>query len=378
MEDSLPASIFDVETPCLLVDIDIVKKNCQTMIDRCKTMGVELRPHMKTHKTVEGAELMTNGTKRKIVVSTLDEAIFFADNGFEDILWGSPIVPGRISKRLINLCNKLEEFHVMVATLVGLEAILATPLNEGKKWSVFLEIDCGYGRTGCCWNSEEIISICEKIKQSNNMIFQGLYTHCGNSYSPDIETKNSIQQTTFDRLIDVKSKLSGLGLECKTVGCGSTPSCSKPIECLSNLTEMHPGNYIFYDYMQVLANSCDFEDIACKVATTVVDHKPEVQTLVVDCGWTAFGLDAPHDQFKDAPLGQAPIVDHPELRMFSMTQELGKLKAAEGEIDYSKYPLGSRLYLYPWHSCCTTCAHPFYYVHSGEKIVGKWRTTRGW
>lgn len=378
MTEEVPKTIQDLETPCFLVDIDIVKRNCQRMIDRCKEMGVELRPHMKTHKTREGGELMTNGTKRKIVVSTIDEAIFYADNGFEDILWGSPVVKERISKRLVNLANRMEEFHVMVDSLQGLTGIIDTPLEDGNHWSVFLEVDCGNGRTGCLWNSETAVEIGKAASSAPNVKFQGLYTHCGNSYSTDIDVKTKVQQDTFDRLTALKNRLSEAGVECKSFGTGSTPSCSKPIKCMSGLTEMHPGNYIFNDYQQVTVDSCSFDDIACKVATTVISHKPENKTIAIDCGWTALGLDGPDMKNCVAPLGMAPIEGHPELRMKKMTQEIGKLEAAEGEIDYSKYPLGSRLYLFPWHSCCTASCHPVYYIHSGDKIVGTWKTTRGW
>jgi D-serine deaminase-like pyridoxal phosphate-dependent protein len=65
--------------------------------------------------------------------------------------------------------------------------------------------------------------------------------------------------------------------------------------------------------MQVLLNSCTFDDVACKVATKVVSHKPETNTIVVDCGWTAFGLDAPNEKFPQAVLGKAPVEGHPEL-----------------------------------------------------------------
>ncbi|XP_060557981.1 D-serine dehydratase-like [Ruditapes philippinarum] len=378
MSDKLPETIQELETPCMLVDIDRVKRNCQQMIDRCKEMGMELRPHMKTHKTIEGGVLMTNGTKRKIVVSTIDEAVFYADNGFEDILWGSPIVKERISGRLINLANKLEEFHVMVDSLQGLNGLLATPLNEGKQWSVFLEVDCGNGRTGCLWDSEEAIQIGKTADAAPNVKFQGLYTHCGNTYTPDTEAKVKVQQDTTERLVALKKRLAENGVECRVVGCGSTPSSSKPIEGMKTLTEMHPGNYIFYDYMQVLLNSCTFDDVACKVATTVVSHKPETNTIVVDCGWTAFGLDAPNEKFPQAVLGKAPVEGHPELILGRMTQELGKLTTASGKIDCSQYPLGSRLYFYPWHSCCTASLHKVYYVHSGDKIVGTWKPTNGW
>ncbi|TNN48205.1 D-threo-3-hydroxyaspartate dehydratase [Liparis tanakae] len=74
-------------TPALVVDLDKVKRNAERMIDRCQNLGVQLRPHMKTHKTLECADIMTGGSRRCIVVSTLAEADFYADHGFDDILY---------------------------------------------------------------------------------------------------------------------------------------------------------------------------------------------------------------------------------------------------------------------------------------------------
>ena len=65
--------------------------------------------------------------------------------------------------------------------------------------------------------------------------------------------------------------------------------------------------------MQVALGSCSFEDVACRVMTSVIDHKPESKTVMIDCGWTAISLDAPESRF-DCPLGMAPIQGHPELK----------------------------------------------------------------
>ncbi|KAH3787470.1 D-threo-3-hydroxyaspartate dehydratase-like [Dreissena polymorpha] len=374
----LPVSIQDVETPCLLVDIDRVKANCRRMRDRCTEMGVELRPHMKTHKTLEGAELMTDGSKRKIVVSTVAEAEFFAGNGYDDIIYASPMVKEKLTKRVQSLASRLADFHLMVDSVVGIDGIIETPLDGDRKWSVFVEIDCNYGRTGCCWDSEDVLTICKKAHEAANIRFQGLYNHCGNTYVPDTDKRSKIQHETVANLMAVKERLAAAGIPCARFGCGSTPSCSKPIQDMSMLTEFHPGNYIFYDYMQVCVGSCSLDDIAVKVAATVISHKPEVGTLVTDCGWLAIGQDGMEREPSDVPLGYTPVVGHPELRVRGMTQEIGKFEGNGVAIDYSKYPLGSRLYLYPFHSCLTAAQHPVYYVHSGDKIIGSWTPIRGW
>ncbi|XP_052772527.1 D-threo-3-hydroxyaspartate dehydratase-like isoform X2 [Mya arenaria] len=321
---------------------------------------------------------MTAGTKRKIVVSTIAEAEFYADGGFDDIIFASPMVKERISKRVISLATRLEAFHVMVDSVVGMQGVIDTPLDGDKKWNVFMEVDCGYGRTGCVWDSDDALMICRKAAAAEHVRFQGLYNHCGNTYVPDKDQKSQIQLTTVDRLVELKKRLEADGIPVPRFGCGSTPSCSRPINNMGVLTEFHPGNYIFYDYMQVLVGSCSMDDIAMKIVTTVISHKPEVGTLVVDCGWNCISQDGCERPKDTLPLGYTPIVDHPELRMRAMTQEIGKIEGNGEAIDYSKFPLGTRLYLYPHHSCATAGLQPKYYVHSGDKILDIWIPNRGW
>lgn len=378
MASDLPETIDQLETPCFLVDIDIVKRNCQRMIDRCKKFGVDLRPHMKTQKTIEGAELMTGGTKRKIVVSTVREAEFFADHGFDDILFASPIVRERLSSRLKALANKLDKFHLIYESEQGINGLINTPLDAGKKWSVFLDVDCGYGRTGVIWNTDIAIQLAKIASDADNIEFQGIYVHCGNTYNPDRDGKVKTQTETTERLLELKNRLTAAGIECRTYGCGSTPSCTTPIEQMTELTEFHPGNYVFYDYMQVVVGSCSVEDIACKVAATIICHKPESNTIITDAGFAALSWDGFDGRFS-LPLGPAPVEGHPELKLVGQTQELGKLQSNNGEkIDFDKFPLGSRLNLYPFHSCATAGMHRVYYIHSGGKIVGTWKPCSGW
>lgn len=146
--DDLPKTIHDVFTPCFLVDVDRVNRNAENMIERCRSLGVKLRPHMKTQKTIEAGDLLTGGTRRSIEVSTLNEAEFYARSGYDDILYGYPIIKSKI-ERCKQLAEKLKEFHVMFDSSEGLEYLENTPLEGSRKWSAYLEIDAGTGRSIC-------------------------------------------------------------------------------------------------------------------------------------------------------------------------------------------------------------------------------------
>ncbi|XP_059161742.1 D-serine dehydratase-like isoform X2 [Physella acuta] len=368
--------ISELSTPCFLVDIDKVKENCQHMIDTCKKLNLQLRPHTKTHKTIEGAILQTDGAKRCIAVSTLAEAEFYADNGFDDILLAYPITKDKI-KRCLNLVAKLETFHVMVSGMEGLKCLEDNIQNlpDGKIWSLVLEVDAGYGRTGFSYDGEELIDAALRVKNSQRMRLEKLYLHCGDSYRlKTISEKQESQKTNINTLTALEKVLAEKGITC-TSGVGSTPNCSLPVQENSQLTEFHPGNYIFYDYMQYLFGSCRESNIACKVMTRVIAHKPEKNLFLVDCGFLALGHDGKNERF---PLDFCLIQGESNLRFVDMSQEIGKITAKEGDLNFSLYPIGTIFYLLPYHSCCTSALHSVYYVHSGDEVVATWKPVRGW
>ncbi|XP_078621834.1 D-serine dehydratase-like isoform X1 [Branchiostoma floridae x Branchiostoma japonicum] len=373
MTTNTPSSISSLDTPALLVDIRKVERNATTMAQRCHQMGVSLRPHMKTHKTIEAAEIMTNGTKRHIVVSTLAEAEFYASHGFDDVLFAQPLTQEKVP-RCAQIVAQLEEFHVMIDSTSGLDAISSRRV-PGKQWSVFIKVDCGYGRAGVSHDSADGVQLVQYLVSTPGVKFAGLYAHCGDSYNADSpEEVKAIGHRTAQNILAFAAKLKKEGIECPTVSIGSTPTCSQPADTMAQLTEVHPGNYIFYDVQQSLLGSCQLEDIAVQVMTRVIGHYPGNNHLLVDCGWTALSLHS----LGQLPTGFGIIDGHPELKLSSMTQEVGKVHAVEGTLDFDKYPIGTVLKILPYHACATACMHPKYYVHSGEAIVAVWKPCRGW
>ncbi|XP_052090980.1 D-threo-3-hydroxyaspartate dehydratase-like [Mytilus californianus] len=374
-DEQMPATISDVPTPSFLVDLDKVKKNAQKMTDTCERLGVQLRPHMKTHKTVELGTLMTNGTNRTIEVSTLDEAEFYAKNGFDDILYAHPLIAAR-TERCKNLAYKLESFHVMIENSHGLDVLLKSPLTDGKKWSVFLEVDDGSGRTGVPWDSDDVISLATMASQTPYIDFKGLYLYNGNTYKANCKEEiEDANKKGTDLLKNLYKRLTDNKIECRTLAIGNTPSCSRPHESMNVLTEFHPGNYIFYDVQQSTIGSCSRDEIACRLTTRVIGHKPSHNIFLIDCGFLALS----YDGMADNPDDFSSFQDNPDLKIIGFSQEIGKVTTKSGEkLNYDRYPIGSQLFISPWHSCATACQHTVFYVHSGNKIVDMWRPTKGW
>ncbi|KAJ7372841.1 hypothetical protein OS493_016764 [Desmophyllum pertusum] len=344
------------------------------MIKRCRSLGVELRTNMKTHRTLEAGEYMTEGTKRCISVSTLAEAEFYANAGYDDITYAYPLSTDKVPQAA-QLLLRLEKFHVLIDNYVILDALTASPPTEGRKWSVFLKVNCGFNRAGVWYDDPQSITFAKEIASKSCVTFKGLYIHEGDSYKSRGE--DEIKQCTseiFKRLNILSNRLQEAGIEFPVVAIGSTPSCSKPPDDIHGINEFHPGNYVFYDYQQFLIGSCTMNDIAVRVLTRVIGHYPDRGQILIDCGWTGLSLDS----LGKLRTGFCYFEDHSNLKLLKMTQETGTVEAVEGSLDVSLYPIGSFLKMIPYHSCATAIMHPVYYVVKGDLVVDRWIPNKGW
>ncbi|XP_044183353.1 D-threo-3-hydroxyaspartate dehydratase-like isoform X3 [Acropora millepora] len=317
---------------------------------------------------------MTAGSKTCISVSTLSEAEFYASAGYDDITYAYPLSPDKIPQAS-QLLSRLEKFHVLIDNLVVLKSLVNNPPKEGKKWSVFLKVDCGYNRAGVSYNDPKSVELAKEICSKSCVDFQGLYMHEGNAYGCKDEA--DIKETTAEatkRLVIFHNKLKEAGINCPVVTIGSTPSCSKPPEDISGVTEFHPGNYVFYDYQQSLIGSCDLSDIAVRILTRVIGTYPDRGQILIDCGWTGLSLDS----LGKLKTGYCFFEGHPDLKLVKMTQEIGTVEAVEGFLDVSAYPIGSHLKIIPYHSCASAFMHPVYYVVNGDTVIDKWIPNKGW
>eukprot|EP00747_Dinoflagellata_sp_TGD_P135989 gnl/TRDRNA2_/TRDRNA2_175499_c8_seq1.p1 gnl/TRDRNA2_/TRDRNA2_175499_c8~~gnl/TRDRNA2_/TRDRNA2_175499_c8_seq1.p1 ORF type:complete len:372 (+),score=50.18 gnl/TRDRNA2_/TRDRNA2_175499_c8_seq1:70-1185(+) len=361
-------------TPCYALDLSVAKANAKRMLARASALGVKLRPHVKTHKTLEGGEIQTGGTLRRIAVSTLAEARFFADGGFDDILYAVPVAADKLAEAA-DLTERLEQFHVVVDHRTQIDALARSP-PIGKPWSVVLMVDSGEHRDGVDPGDIESLDLARHIfdgSGNNSTTFKGIYTHAGHSYGAgDAASVVSIAEQERDTVVNFAATLRAAGVPCEMVGVGSTPTCSLTPTSLEGVTEMHPGNYFYFDMMQASFGSCLVDDIAVRVCTRILGHYPKRNLMVIDMGWT--GISA---QGKEH--GYGAIDGHPELRIKNLHQELGEVESADGTpLDFDKYPIGTILRVLPWHACAATHQHTSVVVLQHGKIVGQWQHCRGW
>ncbi|NXG08505.1 DSD1 dehydratase, partial [Sakesphorus luctuosus] len=146
----------------------------------------------------EGATLATGGSRRGIVVSTLAEARFFAAGGFDDILYAFPVPAWRLPE-CSALAQQLQEFQLLVDSPQGLELLRQNPLPGGKRWLVWLKLDCGNGRVGMRPTDPAALALARAIAEGSPEVVAlvGVYAHCGNTYGcQDIPAIQAIARDT--------------------------------------------------------------------------------------------------------------------------------------------------------------------------------------
>jgi len=363
-------------TPALLLDLDVVERNLCRMAERAATLGVALRPHVKTHKSVELAERQRALGARGLTVSTLYEARVLADHGFDDLTWAFPVILSRLGE-VRELAARIT-LRVVVDSAAALDGIAALG-SPGRPLHTWLKVDCGYHRAGVDPASEAAVALAAGIAGSPALVFDGVLSHSGHAYHGASRQEIAAAAEEERRVMaGFAARLCERGIPVPAVSVGSTPAMAV-VERLDGATEARPGNYVFYDWTQVALGSCGVRDCGVTVLASVVSSRPEAGRSVVDAGALALSKDAgpePQDgrprslgeTFADYSAGAAGELA-PDVRLESLSPAPGILTAA--------LPVGSRVRTLPSHSCLTLACFDEYCVVRGTTVVDRWKIWRG-
>jgi D-serine deaminase-like pyridoxal phosphate-dependent protein len=349
----------------------------QAQADR---LGVALRPHLKTAKSAEVARLAVAAGAKGLTVSTLKEAEYFAAHGFTDLFYAISIV-GRHVPRL----RRLAEAGVVVQA--GIDSVEAArqvvAAAAGAKLAFRIEIDSGESRGGLAPGSPEVMEVARLLVEAGHRLV-GVFTHAGHSYEVrDQAARRDIARQEQAAVLQARERLVGAGFRCETVSCGSTPTAVHA-EPVAGVTELRCGVYQFGDLFQAGIGSHGLEDIALSVLATVIRRRPEKNTLVIDAG--AFALSKDRATAALGPgldmgfgrlMSEEGVVFEPALYVKHAYQEHGLVTSA-APINYSQFPLGSRVRVLPNHACPTAAAHDRYQVVIGRRVVAEWERVNGW
>lgn len=345
-------------TPALLLDETKMMRNIARLARRAKSLGVSLRPHLKTAKAVEVARRFTSGTEGPITVSTLAEAEAFHEAGYADILYAVGIAPQKL-ERVQALRARGCDLMVILDSEVQAQAVAQAEVPA------LIEIDSDGHRGGLRSVDPALVRIGRILNTVGCL--RGVLTHAGESYG----VRGGAAHAAFAELerkaaVAAAEALREAGLPCPVVSVGSTPTAHAARD-LTGVTELRAGVFMFFDLVMAGIDVCTVDDIALSVLTSVIGHQPARGLTMIDAGWMALSRDR-GTASQDVDQGYGLVCDEnghvlPDLIVSSVNQEHGIVSLRPGaDRSMPDLPVGTLLRVLPNHACATAAQHYYYNV----------------
>ena len=347
--------ISELDTPALLIDLDVMERNLSRMADYTRQHGLRLRPHTKTHKIPALGRRQVELGAAGLTVAKVGEAEVMRKSGTPDLLVAYPVLGEGKLARLKNLSDDIE----VTVALDSLEA--ARQLSEAEvPAGVLLEIDAGLGRVGVA-PGPEMVALANEIEKLPNLTFKGITFYPG--HIKKLDEPGRVKWEELNRLLDdAVRQLTQAGHKVEIVSGGSTPTMYQSHE-IRALNEIRPGTYIFNDRNTVASGACTWDECAASIMATVISTAKHGQ-MIIDGGSKTFSSDR-HAGADEATFGR--VLGDDNARFAKMNEEHGFV-----EIKRS-YRIGDRVRIVPNHVCVAMNLHEQVYGIRGENVEEVWK-----
>lgn len=353
----------DIQTPCLVLDLDALERNIIKMGDYAKAHGMRHRVHGKMHKSVDVALLQEKlGGSVGVCCQKVSEAEVFARGGIKDVLVSNQVCAPQKIERLAQLPKLGARTIVCVDDMNNVADISAAAVKHGTEIECIVEIDCGAGRCGVT-TTPEVVALASAIDAAKNLKFSGIQAYQGAMQHMDsYEDRKGKTQIAIDMVADAVSALKEKGLECDIVGGGGTGSYY--FESNSNVyNELQCGSYAFMDadYGRILDDAGNRIDKgewenALFILTSVMSHA-KADKAIVDAGLKVQSVDS----------GLPFIYGRDDVEYVKCSDEHGVVADPNGALK-----INDKLKLVPGH-CDPTCnVHDWYVGVRNGKVEVVW------
>lgn len=350
----------ELDTPALLIDLDKMETNIETMANYFSTVNADLRPHVKTHKTPIISHKQIAAGAIGVTCAKLGEAEAVIHAGIRDVLIANQIVGPHKIARLINLA-KHSEIMVAVDNSQNVQAISEAAAAKGATVRMLVEVNIGMNRCGV-ESGKPALELAEQIRQSPNLIFEGLMGYEGHTVAkPDQAERDTAAREAIQRLVDAKHYLEKHSVEVAIMSGGGTGTFNIT-GSIPEMTEVQAGSYVFMDstYRNVQGAGDQF-DCSLSVLATVVS-RPSAERMIVDTGLKVLA--------KEFGIPQPVNLDGVE--MTGLSEEHGTILVSDE--NFALTP-GDKLEILPSHCCTTVNLHDRYYGIRNGIVESVWDIT---
>jgi len=351
-------TIDDLDTPCLVVDIDRLERNVAAWQAIAEGSGKRLRPHMKTHKTVEIARMQLDAGAAGITVAKVAEAELYVDTGFDDVLIAYPVAGAAKWARVAALAARAR-IAVNVENPTAARGLSSAATAAGAAVGVWLDVDSGLGRCGVpADRRDDLLALGRLVRELPQLRLEGVTTYRGLGFQgADAVDPRQAGRDEGELLVDLAT-----ALDVTEIAAGSTPT-GRGVADVGDVTEIRAGTYAFNDLMQLRWGSAGEPELAMSVLATVVSTNHDGR-LTVDAGSKTFSGDVvlsdEHGRVVARSIEGDVVLD-------GLTEEHGVGRTSR------PVQVGDRLRLIPVHVCTCVNLSDDLYAARGDRVEGVWQ-----
>lgn len=362
--------ITGLRTPCVLIDQQKLERNIDRMQDAASARQMRLRPHAKTHKSVDLARLQIARGAVGICCAKPGEAEVFAEAGIRDIRLPYPVNPVSAG-RILAL---LDRTHL---------SFIVDDLDVARRWSdvmnaagrevdVLVKVDVGFHRCGIDPEAAGAASFVVRVAEMRGLRFRGLLSHAGHAYNAASEEEiTRIADTEARLLSNLRDRVADAGVPVEEISVGATPTARFSLR-QEAVTELRPGNYVYYDRTQVALGAATWQDCALTVLARVVS-RPAPDRIILDAGSKTLTTDQAKGTGNTAGYGavmQALDVAAADdsLLIERLSEEHATVKITEGA---SPLVPGDLVRIVPNHACVVSNLVDELWLVSGDQAVDR-------
>ncbi len=352
------SNIDIIDSPALIVYKERVEQNIRALIERVGDVS-RIRPHVKTHKSADVAQLMLDAGITKFKCATIAEAEMLASVGAPDVLLAYQPVGPKI-RRLLKLVEErmFTQFSLLVDSPEGAEQIAAVVRTTPFPVGVFIDCNVGMNRTGIL--PEHAMPLIRQVKAERTFLFRGLHAYDGHIADADPVLRTKRVEEAFRPIAGLEQQYKEAFGEMPVVIAGGSPTYA--IHAARGSAECSPGTFVFWDenYSRMMPEEPFVP--AALVITRVVSIVNR-ERLAVDLGHKSVASENPQPRVRFLNAPDAVPVGHSEEHMVLQVP------------DSSRYHLGDVLYGVPHHICPTVSMYEKAYVAEGNEVTGTWTVT---
>jgi 3-hydroxy-D-aspartate aldolase len=348
-------------TPCMVVDLDMFQANVKHMADTAKKNGINVRPHVKVHKSVDVAKHQVAHGAIGLTCATIAEAELFSGAGIKGVLWTKQPVSHNNIQRAVALSKKDPTFMFVTDSPQVVDWVEEAAASRNVKVRIAVSVFAGMPRQGL-EAGQPALELAQKISSSKRMSFEGFMAYSGGAaHTKGFENRKKRSNEVLAGVRESRDLAKKAGLPVNIMTGGSTGTYN--IDHENGLSELEAGTYVFMDTEYFIVGGQDgdqkmYNDFkAALTVLTTVDHKLHPNIVTTDYGNKA--LVKQTDQVKGMPW----------LTAGTQGAEYGALRWKDGD---QEPKLGDRVEIYCTNLDQSTNAFDRYYISQGDKIVDVW------